>query len=322
MVDTATAPSGNAWTRLANSNPIMEFIDVTLRGSGQVIFMDNPLTGLLNFVAMFVGAARGGTSFEVAIGSVIGTMVSTAMAYLLKANRGNLKAGIYGFNGMLVGACLPTFLAANPLMWLFLVVGSAVSTIVIMAVANFLAPYKMPAFTFPLVLTCWLIVLYAKKITGLPPSAGGPLPEGGFNFITAGLNSVSQVWFVADWVAGIIFLVALAVESIWCFGLTALGAFLGAWFAYAFGADVAAVNFGLCGFTAALTAPAVGCVFMKAGPKTFIYAVLSIFVTVVVHGAMQSVCGIFAIPTFTFPFNLTGWLFLFPLLKFWPEDAA
>ena len=59
MVDTATAPSGNAWTRLANSNPIMEFIDVTLRGSGQVIFMDNPLTGLLNFVAMFVGAARG-----------------------------------------------------------------------------------------------------------------------------------------------------------------------------------------------------------------------------------------------------------------------
>ena len=109
MVDTATAPSGNAWTRAANSNPILEFIDVTLRGSGQVIFMDNPLTGLLNFVARFVGAARGGTSFEVAIGSVIGTMVSTAMAYLLKANRGNLKAGIYGSSKEPLSGCCHNF---------------------------------------------------------------------------------------------------------------------------------------------------------------------------------------------------------------------
>lgn len=334
MVDTATAQSGNAWTRAANSNPILEFIDVTLRGSGQVIFMDNPLTGLLNFVAMFVGAARGGTSYEVAIGSVLGTAVATAMAYLLKANRGNLKAGIYGFNGMLVGACLPTFLVANPLMWVFVVGGSAVSTIVIMAVANFMAPYKMPAFTFPFVLTCWLIVLFSYRVSGLAFPEGGLAPAlvtditaqtgefGVGDWVIASLNSVSQVWFVCDWVAGIIFLVALAVESIWCVGLTALGAFLGVAFAYACGGDIGTLNAGLWGFTAALTAPAVGCVFMKAGAKTFLYAVLSIFVTIVAHGAVVAVTGTLGIPAFTFPFNLTGWIFLFPLLKFWPDEAA
>lgn len=324
MVDATNVQSGNPWTRAANSNPILEFIDVVLRGSGQVIFMDNPLTGLLNFVAMFVGAYNGGTTYAVAIGSVIGTIASTAMAYLVNANRDNLKAGIYGFNGMLVGACLPTFLTVTPLMWAFVVIGSMFSTVVIIAVANFLAPYKMPAFTFPFVLVCWLIVLFAKNTgdAGLVYPAAGPLPEGEFNIIKAGLNSVSQVWFVADWMAGIIFLVALAVESLWCFGLTALGAFLGAAFAYFCGASADAVNFGLWGFTAALTAPAVGCVFMKAGPKTFIYAVLSIFVTVVIHGAMREVCGAWGIPTFTFPFNLAGWLFLLPLFKFWPEEAA
>lgn len=62
MVDATNVQSGNPWTRAANSNPILEFIDVVLRGSGQVIFMDNPLTGLLNFVAMFVGAYNGGTT--------------------------------------------------------------------------------------------------------------------------------------------------------------------------------------------------------------------------------------------------------------------
>ena len=336
MVDAATAQSGNPWTRAANSNPFLEFIDVVLRGSGQVIFMDNPLTGLLNFVAMFVGAARGGTSYEVAIGSVIGTVISTAIAYILKANRGNLKAGIYGFNGMLVGACLPTFLASNPMMWVFLILGSAFSTVVIMAVANFMAPYKMPAFTFPFVLVCWLIVLFSYKVAGLVIPAGGLAPAmltdftaqtgaenfGIMEFLKAGLVSVSQVWFVADWVAGIIFLVALAVESWWCAGLTAAGAFIAVAMAYICGADMDAINFGLWGFTAALTAPAVGCVFMKVTGKTLIYAFFSIIATVVIHGAIAALTTPFGIPTFTFPFNLAGWIFLFPLLKFWPDEAA
>ena len=127
MVDAANAQSGNPWTRAANSNPVLEFIDNVLRGSGQVIFMNNPLTGLLNFIAMFVGAFNGGTSYAVAVGSVIGTVASTAMAYIMNSNRGNLKAGIYGFNGMLVGACLPTFLEHTAMMWVFVVVGSMFS---------------------------------------------------------------------------------------------------------------------------------------------------------------------------------------------------
>ena len=334
MVDAANAQSGNPWTRAANSNPVLEFIDNVLRGSGQVIFMNNPLTGLLNFIAMFVGAFNGGTSYAVAVGSVIGTVASTAMAYIMNSNRGNLKAGIYGFNGMLVGACLPTFLEHTAMMWVFVVVGSMFSTIVIMAVANFLTPYKMPAFTFPFVLTCWIIVAFSYKIggmntTGLAPAMltdftaqTGAESFGIMEFLKAGLVSVSQVWFVADWVAGIIFLVALAVESWWCAGLSAAGAFIAVAMAYICGADMGAINFGLWGFTGALTAPAVGCVFMKVTGKTLIYAFFSIIATVVIHGAIAALTTPFGIPTFTFPFNLAGWIFLFPLLKFWPDEAA
>ena len=329
MVDAANAQSGNPWTRAANSNPVVEFIDNVLRGSGQVIFMNNPLTGLLNFIAMFVGAYNGGTSYAVAIGSVIGTIASTAMAYIMNSNRDNLRAGIYGFNGMLVGACLPTFLQVNALMWVFVVVGSMFSTLVIMAVANFLTPYKMPAFTFPFVLICWIIVAFSYKVGGL--NTGGLAPamltdytaqEGAMaagDFIKAGLVSMSQVWFVADWVAGVIFIIALCVESFWCAGLSALGAFLGPVVAYLCGASVADINFGLWGFTAALTAPAVGCVFLQTNARNLALAVFSIFATVVVHGAVVAFLTPVGLPAFTFPFNLTGWLFLFAVMTWSTE---
>ncbi len=334
MVDDANTVS--AWKKMANSNPVLEFIDNVLRGSGQVIFMDNPLTGLLNFVAMFVGAMNGGTSYEVAIGSVVGTVASTAMAYIMNANKGNLRAGIYGFNGMLVGACLPTFLEPTALMWIFLVVGSMFSTIVIMAVANFLTPYKMPAFTFPFVLTCWLIMAFSYKVGGMNTALGEGTANlapamledfraqtGTFGFgdwITSGLVSMSQVWFVADMWAGIIFIVALAVESLWCAGLSTLGAFLAPLVAYACGADIGSITFGLWGFTAALTAPAVGCVFLQPTARNVSLAVFSIIITAVVQGAVAAFLTPMGLPTFTFPFNLTGWLFLFAVMM-WTEDG-
>ena len=38
--------SQNGWNKLAGSNPVIHFIDITLRGCAQVMFQNNPLTGL------------------------------------------------------------------------------------------------------------------------------------------------------------------------------------------------------------------------------------------------------------------------------------
>lgn len=143
---------------------------------------------------------------------------------------------------------------------------------------------------------------------------------GAIDFIKAGLTSMSQVWFVADPVAGAIFIAALAVESFWCAGLSALGAFLGPVIAYVCGASVADIQFGLWGFTAALTAPAVGCVFLQTNARNVALAVFSIFATVVVHGAVVAFLTPMGLPAFTFPFNLTGWLFLFAVMT-WTSEA-
>lgn len=52
------AKTGNqtGWAQLSASNVFIEFIDTTLRGCAQVMFQNNPLTGLFFFIAIFVGA--------------------------------------------------------------------------------------------------------------------------------------------------------------------------------------------------------------------------------------------------------------------------
>ena len=52
----AASASTSKWSQLTNQNAVIEFIDVTLRGCAQVMFQNNPLTGVLFFAAIFVGA--------------------------------------------------------------------------------------------------------------------------------------------------------------------------------------------------------------------------------------------------------------------------
>ena len=55
-MDVANAPAPK-WTQWANSNRLIEIIDVSLRGCAQVMFQNNPLTGVLFFAAIFVGSS-------------------------------------------------------------------------------------------------------------------------------------------------------------------------------------------------------------------------------------------------------------------------
>src|SRR3954451_19027882 len=147
-----------SWHAAVERQPIIRAVDITLRGSGQVMFQDNPLTGLLFIVGIAWGAAAANMP-AVAIGAVLGLIVATAAASLLRVDKGAFGSGLYGYNGILVGAALPTFLAVDALLWAYIVVGAAASTVVMLAVANVMKTWHAPALTFPFVLTTWFLLL-------------------------------------------------------------------------------------------------------------------------------------------------------------------
>jgi urea transporter len=138
---------------MAQRNPAVAVVDMLLRGIGQVMFQNNPLTGLLFLVGIFVN------SFKFGGAALLGVAASTLAAHLLGADRTLIRNGLFGFNGILVGIGLAFFLEFDFLLAVYIVVGAAVSTIVMMALINLLTPWDMPALTAPFVLTAWMLLV-------------------------------------------------------------------------------------------------------------------------------------------------------------------
>ena len=299
------------------------------------MFQDNPVTGALFIAAIGVGPSSASEP-GIAAGAVIALVIATTTAILLDADASSLRQGLFGFNGLLVGAAVPIASASTPSMWLLLVVGAAVSTVVMLAIANVMKTWGVPALTFPFVLTTWFLMLAAysfgtvtfiegmgppalahaapgpairrrhrrgrrhARARGLAQGAGAGVPDRQLGsarlLVLLGLVVVSSLWAAAFALAGS----AVAL-------LVSLSSRRGA---------LADISNGLYGFSPVLTAVAVGCVFYKPGPRVVAYALVGTVFTVLVQGAMNMALTPFGLPTLTAPFVLATWLFLLPRLQF------
>lgn len=324
----------SAWTAVADHNAVVRFIDVNLRGAGQVIFQNNPLTGLIFLVAIAWGAVVAG-HIAIAIGAVLALVVATLTAMLLDVDTGSLRQGLFGFNGVLVGAAVPTFLTATPGMWILLIIGAATSTVVMLGISNIMKTWGAPALTFPFVLTTWFLVLAAYSFGHLPIASMGPpdLPHqvatlaGDLRIepgplIAAWLKGPAQVFLINNAVSGILVVIGLFVSSIWAGVFALAGAAVALIVALCFGANLADVQDGLFGFSAVLTAVGLGCVFYKPSWRVAAFTLLGTVFTVIVQGAMDAALAPLGIPTFTAPFVFVTWLFLLPKEKLQPHPHA
>ena len=162
------------WEGLCKSSGILRFVDRNLRGIGQVMLQDNPLSGLLFFVAIGWGSYAASV-LQVAIGGLVAVLAATLMAQWLRVDEAAINAGLYGFNAYLVGLALATFMAPTLQLWVYCVLGGAVSVVVMLAISNVLKTWSVSALTAPFVLTAWLL-LATNVFSGLD---GGALPPVG-----------------------------------------------------------------------------------------------------------------------------------------------
>jgi len=315
------------WESRCASSKVLRFVDLNLRGIGQVMFQDNPLSGLLFFVAIGWGSYAAGMP-QVAIGGLVAVVAATLTAQWLRVDAAGLGAGLYGYNAYLVGLALGTFLAVSPLWWVYVALGGAVSVVATIGTANVFKTWGVAALTAPFVLTAWLLLLatYAfsaiegsglpmtAEIAPLDPAAANPLAFG--DFLVGILKSIAQVFLKADVLSALLLLVGLAVNSIAAAAFAVAGAIVAVLTAHLLGAESDLITGGLMGFSPVLTAIALGAVFYKPGVRVALYALIGTVFTVVVQGAMNVVLTPFGIPTLTGPFVLASWLFLLPRQHF------
>lgn len=313
----------SCWGRGCASNTVLRLADACLRGAGQVVFQDHPLSGLA-FLAAIAWAAWQAALPALLAGALLGLLASTAAALVLRADEAALRRGLHGFNGLLVGVALPVFLAPTPAMALLLVLGAAASAPLMQAITRLMQRLGLPALTAPFLATTWALLLVAQAL-GLPaaPAAasagaagldaalpGGELPARVWPLLRGLLVAPAQVFLLDDPVSGLLVLLGLALASRRALGWALLGATLASATAWAAGLDAAGLGRGVYGFSAVLTAVALGDAAPAASRRQRLAVLPAIVLTVLAQAALNAGFGGVALPALTAPFVLVTWLFL------------
>jgi urea transporter len=318
------------WESLCSGSGALRFVDILLRGTGQVMFQNHPLTGLLFLVGIAWGSWAAGVP-EVFFGGLLGLVVATLTAMWLRVDPAGLASGLFGYNGVLVGLALPTFMAPSPLLWAYVALGAAVSVVAMLGTANVVKTFQVSALTAPFVLVTWIMLLASHALTGLDgsglaegakivmldPAEANPLDLGAF--LAGVAKSISQVFLKGDMLAALLLLAGLAVSSLWAAAAALAGAVVAVTTAHLLGAESTLVSAGLLGFSPVLTAIALATVFYQPSARVVLYALLGTVFTVVVQVAMNVAFVPLGIPTLTAPFVLASWLFLLPRQHFTGE---
>ncbi|WP_434581766.1 urea transporter [Carbonactinospora thermoautotrophica] len=296
----------------------------TLRGISQVVFQNNWLTGLIILGAIFYN------SWVYGVACLVGTVTSTVTAVLLKADRNMVKAGLFGFNGALLGIGLNAFMSQNFTngelpswrLYLYIVLGAAFTAVVFSALLTAFRPFDIPALTAPFVIAAWLFIFAVVRFAHLPPgpllTPGLPSPVQGagdqYTWTTwyQGIGKgVGEIFFQDNWITGFLIVLGILVNSRISAGMALLGSVLALATAIVLGAPESMVRGGLFGFNAALTAIALGGFFYVLTVRGFLYTIFGILVTTWVWAAISVALSPIGMPAFTSAFVIVTLLMLF-----------
>lgn len=263
-------------------------IKTILRGIGQVMLQNNALTGLIFLAGIFYN------SWLFGLGALFGDIVSTATAKLLKYSKEDIENGLYGANGTLVGIAIWFFFGFSWVTVVATILGSALSTVITHELNK-----KVPALTAPFVISTWIVIL-GFKLTHLTPLLASTIPTATSpDLLSATSMGVGQVMFQGNIITGLIFLLAILVNSRTATGYVLYGALGGSLLALAFSLPLSMINIGLFGYNAVLCGIALG----DKKWSGFLLATLAIILSVLLTYGFSKT----SVPALTAPFVLATW---------------
>lgn len=313
-------------TRLGGHHPLAHTLVGWLRSCGQVIFINNPLSGLLLLLAMAL------QSFWAAALTLLGIVAAHLVARAIGADRQARRNGIYGFNGALVGGAVAALAdhgtAIPSLAWLLLtVLGAGLTTLLVHGLGRWLVRVVgLPPLTLPFCLVTWSLLLLAaalahpelKLLQASPPeSVSGPLVA----LLQAIPKGFGQVFFCSNLLSGSLVLLAVVVASPMAGLVGVAGALVGGLTGLGLGAPAADVAQGLWSFDGVLTAIAVAGVFYPLNRLSLgaglAGAALGSLLMVPLGSLLQAVTGR-PLPVLTLPFIVSTALLLLLLKRMVP----
>lgn len=271
---------------------VIDFLKIILRGVSQVMLQNNIITGLLFLIGIFYN------SWLMGIGALIGVLTSTITAFALNYKKKDIHEGLYGFNGTLVGIALLFFFKINLFLIAFIILGSILSSIIM----NFMHTRKLSPYTFPFVLSTWILIIIIKIFNLIPQQNQELVNAINLNIISSLSMGFGQVMFQASIITGLIFFAGILINS----GRSAIYAFIGSLIgmliSFVLSFQLSLINIGIFGFNAVLC----GIAFGDKKKFSLFYAMISIIISVfIIYGMIT-----FNWVALTSPFVFAAWITL------------
>lgn len=301
--------------RLENQS-VLDFINYNLRGIGQVIFVNNPISGLLILLALFIQSPWMGWM------SLLGVVSSTVMAIALKLGRENIRNGIYGYDGLLVGAALATFGSGGNgdwnLSWAIAIIVLAALTTVLQRYFGFwwASTFNSPPLTIPFNIVTLLFLGLVGLIPqswfqlGTPPAsetASLSLTQ----LLVASPNNFGQVFLADKLIASSLIILAVFICTPLGAVVGLVGAVLGMATALILGiVPLNTVYSGLWGYNSILAAMALGGIFFAPNLRSFIAGAGCAFFAALAIPLLSIVTQPLSLPVLSLPFCLVAVSFI------------
>ncbi|XP_067105828.1 urea transporter 1-like isoform X1 [Osmerus mordax] len=296
----------------------VQMVDWVFRGIAQVMFVNNPLSGLLIAVGLIL------QNRWHALNGLLGTLLSTTSALLIGQSRGGVSAGLHGYNGTLVGMLMAVFSASGDWCWWLLLPNTFMSMmcpVVSSALASVFSKWDLPVFTLP-----FNMVLYVHMAaTGpnhpffpqvvIPPKSLSHDNTTGTELSISELVlsvpvGVGQVYGCdGPWTGGL-FILALLVSSPTICLHAILGSAAGSLAGLALAAPRQEIYSGLWGYNSALSCIAIGGMFYALTWQAHLLAITCAFFCAYLGSAFANVVSVWGLPACTWPFCLSTLTFL------------
>lgn len=211
------------------------------------MLQNNALAGWL----MLIGIAL--HSWQMAVWAICGLAVSTLAACAKGYPETDVRNGLFGFNGALVGLAAGLFLQPGAATVCLMIAASVLST---WLTRLFSLQRVLSGYTAPFILAVWLMLglCHALFPDSLQPTSEAVQSSPTLQVLQSISFSIGQVMFQGNLLTGLFFLLAIAIHSRMSALYTLWGALLSIALAWICGMETAAINEGLMGYNGVLCA--------------------------------------------------------------------
>jgi len=249
-------------------------IDALLMSYARIFFAEHKILGAFVFSATL-------TVPFIGMSALACGLLSSLCALLIGMDRNSVSKGVYGLNGILVGAGLGYYFAPSPAMALLLVLAALFLTAVTVLLNSLLYQLAaLPAMSMPFNLITWLLVGASGSLNSLEHHRNhlhivvmpnNLLPH----WLETFLSALGAVLYIPDQFVGLIVALGLMVWSRIALLLLLVGFATSSIIMQQLGIDFSAVAGNALIFNHMFAALAIGGIFTVPGPGSLLFAIVA-----------------------------------------------